>query len=158
MAQGLQKPDLSVFDAQLSKLQVVVDENTKNALLAEQVKKQIEAEIDQASADMSAGVLGAEEASKDAKARFDDKLTQINAFLDRAREAKSKISDLETEREKAAKTGATWIVGPGDSLSKIAKEVYGDAHAYMKIFEANKDKIKNPNLIIDGWELKIPEA
>ncbi|MEI2827821.1 MAG: LysM peptidoglycan-binding domain-containing protein [Dermatophilaceae bacterium] len=156
MAHGLQKPDLSGYDLQISKLQTAVEENTKNALLAEQAKKTIEAEIDQASADMSAGVLGADEASADAKKRFDDKLTQINAFLDKAREAKSKISDLETEREKAAKTGATWIVGPGDSLSKIAKEVYGDAHQYMKIFEANKDKIKNPNLIVDGWELKIP--
>lgn len=158
MAHGLQKPDLSAFTAQMSKLQLEIDENTKNALLAEQAKKQIEAEIDQASADMSNGVLGAEDASNDAKKRFEDKLTQINAFLDRARAAKSKLSDLESDMEKAAKTGTTWIVGPGDSLSKIAKEVYGDAHKYMKIFEANKDKIKNPNLIVDGWELKIPEA
>ena len=50
----------------------------------------------------------------------------------------------------------TYVVKPGDSLSKIAKEVYGDAHQYMKIFEANKDKIKNPNVIQPGMELDIP--
>ena len=47
-------------------------------------------------------------------------------------------------------------VKPGDSLSKIAKAEYGNANAYMVIFEANRDILKDPNLIYPGQKLKIP--
>ena len=46
---------------------------------------------------------------------------------------------------------------PGDTLSKIAKQFYGDANKYMKIFEANKDQLKNPDLIKPGQVLRIPD-
>jgi nucleoid-associated protein YgaU len=52
----------------------------------------------------------------------------------------------------------TYTVAAGDSLSKIAKSVYGDAKQWKKIFEANRDQIKNPDLIHPGQVLKIPEA
>ena len=45
----------------------------------------------------------------------------------------------------------------GDSLSKIAKHVYGDASQWHRIYDANKDKIKNPDLIYPGQEFTIPE-
>ena len=45
----------------------------------------------------------------------------------------------------------------GDTLSKIAKSFYGDAGKYMKIFEANKDQLKDPDKIQVGQKLKIPE-
>jgi nucleoid-associated protein YgaU len=48
------------------------------------------------------------------------------------------------------------VVG-GDTLSKIAKKFYGDANKYMKIFEANKDQLKDPNKINVGQKLTIPE-
>jgi len=47
-------------------------------------------------------------------------------------------------------------VKSGDSLSKIAKQQYGDANAWKRIFEANKDLIKDPNKIFPGQKLKIP--
>lgn len=47
-------------------------------------------------------------------------------------------------------------VKKGDSLSKIAKEVYGDAMKYNHIFEANKPMLKDPNLIYPGQKLVIP--
>lgn len=47
-------------------------------------------------------------------------------------------------------------VRPGDSLSKIAKAEYGNANDYMIIFEANKDILKDPNMIHPGQKLKIP--
>ena len=50
----------------------------------------------------------------------------------------------------------TYTVVGGDSLSKIAKREYGDAKLWTKIFEANKDTIKNPDLIHPGQVLKIP--
>lgn len=49
-----------------------------------------------------------------------------------------------------------YTVQSGDSLSKIAKQFYGDANQYMKIFEANKDQLDDPNKIIVGQELTIP--
>ena len=50
----------------------------------------------------------------------------------------------------------TYTVKSGDSLSKIAKEYYGDANSYNKIFEANRDKLSDPNKIQPGQELVIP--
>ena len=44
----------------------------------------------------------------------------------------------------------------GESLSKIAKQYYGDANKYMDIFNANTDQLKDPNLIQPDQELKIP--
>jgi nucleoid-associated protein YgaU len=51
----------------------------------------------------------------------------------------------------------TYVVRKGDSLSKISKVIYGDAKLWRKIFEANRDKIKNPDLIHPGQVLTIPE-
>jgi len=51
----------------------------------------------------------------------------------------------------------TYTVKPGDSLSKISREFYGDANKYQKIFEANRDKISDPDKIRAGQELVIPE-
>lgn len=47
-------------------------------------------------------------------------------------------------------------VKSGDSLSKIAKEIYGDSNKYNAIFEANKPMLKDPNLIYPGQMLRIP--
>lgn len=51
----------------------------------------------------------------------------------------------------------TYTVAAGDTLSKVAKQFYGDANKYMKIFEANKDQLNDPNMIRVGQVLKIPE-
>ncbi|RMG74910.1 MAG: LysM peptidoglycan-binding domain-containing protein [Bacteroidetes bacterium] len=47
-------------------------------------------------------------------------------------------------------------VGKGDTLGKIAKKYYGKAGAYMKIFNANTNILKDPNLIYPDQELVIP--
>ena len=49
-----------------------------------------------------------------------------------------------------------YTVKKGDYLSKIAKEVYGDASKYNVIFEANKPMLKDPDLIYPGQVLRIP--
>ena len=56
--------------------------------------------------------------------------------------------------EKGAET--IYVVKRGDTLSGIAKSVYGNAGRWREIFEANKDIIENPNLIRPGWKLRIP--
>jgi nucleoid-associated protein YgaU len=57
----------------------------------------------------------------------------------------------------AGQSARTYTVKPGDSLSKISREFYGDANKYQKIFEANRDKLSDPDKIRAGQELVIPE-
>ena len=52
----------------------------------------------------------------------------------------------------------SYTVVAGDSLSKIAKRFYGDANKWQRIHEANRDLIKNPDLIYPGQKLRIPGA
>lgn len=52
--------------------------------------------------------------------------------------------------------GRTYTVKSGDCLWKIAKQFYGNGSQYTKIYNANTDKIKNPNLIYVGQVLTIP--
>lgn len=73
---------------------------------------------------------------------------------------------LAASQPKTASAGAavgggqskTYTVKSGDSLSRISQEFYGNANQYMKIFEANRDKLNDPNKISPGMELKIPES
>jgi nucleoid-associated protein YgaU len=50
----------------------------------------------------------------------------------------------------------TYTVKAGDTLSKISREFLGDANEYMRIFEANKDQLQDPDKIRPGQVLKIP--
>jgi len=61
------------------------------------------------------------------------------------------------EAEEQEKESQFYTVKKGDSLSKISKEVYGDAMKYNAIFEANKPMLKDVNLIYPGQVLRIPE-
>jgi LysM repeat protein len=53
-------------------------------------------------------------------------------------------------------TQRTYTVKSGDTLSKIAQEFYGSANEYNRIFEANRDKLSDPNRIQVGQQLVIP--
>ena len=52
--------------------------------------------------------------------------------------------------------GTYYEVQKGDTLSKIAKQHYGDANKYPVIFEANKPMLKDPDEIYPGQRLRIP--
>jgi nucleoid-associated protein YgaU len=52
----------------------------------------------------------------------------------------------------------SYSVKSGDTLSKISKQFYGDANKYMKIYEANRDTLNDPDKIKPGQVLKIPAA
>lgn len=58
----------------------------------------------------------------------------------------------------AGTAARTYTVVKGDSLSKIAKHQYGNASKWPTIYEANRDLIKDPDLIYPGQSLRIPEA
>jgi nucleoid-associated protein YgaU len=69
----------------------------------------------------------------------------------------TKVDDKLTSPPKAEET-VFYTVKKGDSLSKIAKALMGDGKKWPKIFEANKEVIKNPDLIYPGQQLRIPKA
>ncbi len=66
------------------------------------------------------------------------------------------LSEEKTRDSGSAPKVSTYTVASGDSLWKIAKKYYGNGAEYTKIYNANKDKIKNPNLIYVGQVLTIP--
>ena len=68
------------------------------------------------------------------------------------------VADIKHVNDGAAPAAAaaTYTVKSGDTLGKIAKELLGNAGAYMAIFEANKDQLTDPNKIQPGQVLKIP--
>ncbi len=90
---------------------------------------------------------------------------KIRAAEAKAKERKQRMAEAETrraerreelQRRSEERKPKVYVVKSGDSLSKIAKEVLGDAGRWPEIFEANKDQIKDPNLIHVGQELKMP--
>jgi nucleoid-associated protein YgaU len=58
--------------------------------------------------------------------------------------------------EQSAPEAQFYTVVKGDTLSKIAKQFYGDANAYMAIFEANKPMLTHPDKIYPGQNLRVP--
>ena len=69
----------------------------------------------------------------------------------------SKVNDLYLTAPPAEEETVYYEVKSGDSLSKIAKAFYGNAMKYPVIFEANREVIKNPDLIYPGQKLRIPK-
>lgn len=71
------------------------------------------------------------------------------------------VADIKVTGSGAASATAaarTYTVKSGDTLSAIAKQHLGNANAYMKIFEANRDQLSDPDKIRPGQVLKIPAA
>ncbi|HEV2913016.1 MAG TPA: LysM peptidoglycan-binding domain-containing protein [Pyrinomonadaceae bacterium] len=52
--------------------------------------------------------------------------------------------------------GQTYTVKPGDTLSKISRQLYGDSNEYMRIFYANRSTLNDPDKIQAGQQLTIP--
>jgi nucleoid-associated protein YgaU len=74
----------------------------------------------------------------------------------RARAGAERFMQQDAAERARKREARTYVVQAGDSLSKIAKELLGDAARWPEIFELNKDQIKDPNLIQVGQELRIP--
>ncbi len=67
------------------------------------------------------------------------------------------VADIRaTGPQPGAPSERTYTVKSGDTLSKIARDLLGDANAYMDIFNANRDVLTDPNKIEKGQLLKIP--
>lgn len=111
--------------------------------------------------------MRAEAPSQDAKNRVWDQVKMVDpTYSDLTCDITVNQSAQQTEAPKTQTAGAsasggqstrTYTVQSGDTLSKISKQFYGNANQYMKIFEANRDRLSNPDRIQPGQELKIPE-
>ncbi|MFQ5351251.1 MAG: peptidoglycan-binding protein LysM [Thermoanaerobaculia bacterium] len=66
------------------------------------------------------------------------------------------IARVDDRMEVAAPRATFYTVQSGDTLSKIAKEHYGDAMKYPVIFEANRPMLEDPDKIYPGQQLRIP--
>ena len=71
---------------------------------------------------------------------------------------KIQINDVETDVVSALEPGNVeyYVIESGDTLSKIAKKYYQDAAQYPRIFAANKEVIKDADLIYPGQKIRIP--
>lgn len=86
---------------------------------------------------------------------------QTQADRERARLAVGNVQYVETVMDDIVVAtqepeSRFYTVKSGDTLSKIAKEMYGNAHDYMKIFDANKPMLSHPDKIYVGQVLRIP--
>ena len=97
--------------------------------------------------------------SDEAKNKFWDQIKLVNPNAD---DITAEIS-VDASRAMGAAAGGgqgagnqTYEVKSGDNLSKISKQFYGDSDEYMRIFYANRDKLKYPDMIQVGQQLAIP--
>jgi nucleoid-associated protein YgaU len=88
---------------------------------------------------------------------LDDLAQRGQRFLSTATSPESPTTPTDSATTPSTPTAATYIVQSGDTLSKIARQIYGDANKWNLIFEANRDKLTDPALIRVGMELRLPE-
>jgi nucleoid-associated protein YgaU len=98
--------------------------------------------------------------SQDAANKVWDQIKLVNPSAD---DIIADITVSETAAQAAAvsgqpqgQAGQTYTVKSGDTLSKISKQYYGDPNEYMRIFYANRDKLRDPDKIQVGQQLTIP--
>ncbi len=102
-------------------------------------------------------VIRGEAPSADAKNKVWDKIKAVDAaHSDLSADISAPAGGVGGPSGVAVAAPRTYTVQKGDTLSKISKEHYGDANKYMKIFDANKDKLKDPDKIQPGQVLTIP--
>lgn len=94
--------------------------------------------------------------SNDKKADFSDVTAPVDSTATVA--PKADFSDVTARVDSTAQIagGQQYTVQKGDSLSRIAKHLLGDANAWKQIFEANRDVLSDPDKIFPGQTLKIP--
>ena len=90
--------------------------------------------------------------------RKDDKPAESKPDFSNVRSGGSSTAPAAPQPTSTSGSGRTYVVVKGDTLSGIAKREYGHANKWPTIYEANKDVIKDPDLIHPGQQLRIPGA
>lgn len=67
------------------------------------------------------------------------------------------FSNVQGGSSSTAASTRIYVVVSGDSLSKIAQREYGHANQWNRIYEANRDILKDPDKIYPGQKLRIPK-
>jgi len=93
--------------------------------------------------------------SVDAANKVWDEIKRINPRLD---DITADFPVDASRQQQSDQSASTYTVKAGDTLSKISKQFYGSPNQFMKIYEANKDQLSDPDKIQVGQELKIPAA
>ena len=104
---------------------------------------------------------------RDGKLHFTGTVTseaETNAIWDAIKTVPDWRNDVVADLKVVPKPGVgapvssmkTYTVKKGDTLSGIARDYLGDAKEYMRIFDANKDQLTDPDKIMPGQVLKIP--
>lgn len=90
--------------------------------------------------------------------RKDDKKKEEKKAGKKADFSKVQSGSSTVAKPEVGKSGAakTYTVKSGDSLWKISEQMYGNGNDWRRIYEANKDRIQNPDVIQPGWVLTIP--
>lgn len=94
--------------------------------------------------------------STDKKADFSGVTASVDSTAQKVEKAdfSGVTSSVDSTAEKVG--GSSYTVQKGDSLSRIAQQELGDANAWKKIFEANRDVLDDPDKIFPGQTLKLP--
>lgn len=139
---GATRADIDAYDARLKRLENKISELLRLSPMDLLARK---AEVDEAEAEYN-NLAG-------------NKISLLPAFYDRVQRVGENIKVLRDTLSKAEKT---YVVGTWskdrDCLWNIAKkpDIYGDAFKWPKIWQKNKDQIKNPDIIHPGQVLKVP--
>jgi len=139
---GATRADVEAYDARLKRLESKVAELLRLSPM-----------------DLLARKNEVDEAEQEYKALANNKISLLPAFYDRVQRIGENIATLRDTLSKAEKTYTvgTWAKDR-DCLWNIAKkpDIYGDAFRWPKIWQKNREQIKNPDLIYPGQILKIP--
>jgi nucleoid-associated protein YgaU len=163
MSKSVSKEDMSDEELVKMLLSMEPDQLKKfdvKKLLLEKKRKKPREKVAKTAYLNNQAIVSAQEMKKSEESA---KLSQeVEALLGKVEEKKTKhekeyIEKLQSEIKTREKTMRFYVVKPGDSLSKIARNIYGKGSEYIRIYEANQDIISNPRLIYPGQRLRIPE-
>lgn len=137
----------------------IKEEEKRRAEEVERKKRLARQEIERAIAKAQEAIDKAEKENKETKAAQDRLQEAREAFkkerLNEAKETAQEARELALKAE--AKLPEYHKVKKGETLEIIAKEIYGDPEKWILIYRANKDKIKNANIVHPGQILSIPK-
>lgn len=97
-----------------------------------------------------------EDASKGFDVTVQIKLKQYVDYATKIVKSANSAGAKSSRDASSSPNARTYTVKPGDCLWNIAKKYYGDGTQYVKIYDANRDKISNPHLIYSGQVFTIP--
>ena len=137
------------------------EQKERAAERAEQQRATQQSQSAGASIQESIAAAARQAAENAAKARAQNAPAAPASDTEELEALRQRVAELEKPAAPAPAAAApeprTYTVKGGDSLSKIAKNFYGDAMQWKRIYEANRDKISNPDLIHPGQVFVIPE-